>query len=68
MRNVRKSVAGGTLPAKRQLEHEVSRTTPEERQELLKRANILPTVTHKEGLAMKADLSIPWNKLRHLRR
>ncbi len=66
--SVRENVSGGTLPAKRQLAHEVHRTTPEERQELLRKAKITPTVTEEEGLAMKADLSIPWSKLRHLRR
>ena len=66
--NVREAIAGGEEPAKRQLIDELRRTTPEERQDLLKKAGIVPTITHDEGLAMKADLSIPWNKIRHLRK
>ena len=65
---MRESVAGGIVTAKRQLVDELRMTTPDERQEFLKKANIVPTISHSEGLAIKADLTIPWSKLRHLRR
>ena len=69
MGGIRQQVAGGASPAKRQFEDEVLRTTPEVRCQILKNAKICQeTVSPEEVLAMKADLSIPWNKLRHLRR
>ena len=61
--NVREAIAGGEETAKRQLIDELRRTTPEERQDLLKKAGIVPTITHDEGLAMKADLSFHGIKL-----
>lgn len=38
--------------------------TREERQELLKSAGITINFPPEQGLAMKADFAIPWNKLR----
>ena len=62
-------ISGGEKPAKRQLTDEVHRTTPEVRHEILERAKITKeTIEPEEVLAMKADLSIPWSKLRHLKR
>ena len=61
--NVREAIAGGEEPAKRQLIHKLRSTTPEERQDLLKKAGIVPPITHDEGLAMKADLSFHRIKL-----
>ena len=39
-----------------------------ERQALMKEAGFKLEVPEGEGLALKASLGIPWNKLRHLRR
>ena len=47
---------------------ELKSSTPEERQALLIEAKVGPTVKPGEGLAMKAELSIPWSKLRNLKR
>ena len=44
---------------------ELKSSTPEERQA---EAKVGPTVKPGEGLAMKAELSIPWSKLRNLKR
>ncbi len=59
---VRTEMAGGLHSIKRQLIDQLKR------QELLEQAGIGPKISEGEGLAMKAELSIPWNKLRHLRR
>ncbi len=60
-------IAGGESSVNKQLEDKVGRTSPEVRQQILKNAKINENaVSPKEVLAMKADLSIPWNKLRHL--
>lgn len=40
----------------------------EERIALMKEANFTVTIPPDQGLAMKADLNIPWNKLRTMRR
>lgn len=61
-------MTGGSQGVKRQLVDELQLTSPEEREELLKNAYIGPTIKEGEGLAMNAELSIPWNRLRHLRR
>lgn len=53
-----------------QLQHEVKALTKDDRQSLLEQAKIqsfTATVSTNDVLAMKADLSIPWNKLRLLR-
>lgn len=54
-----------------QLQHEVKTLTKEDRQSLLEQATIrdaTATISADDVLAMKADLSIPWNKLRILKR
>ena len=40
----------------------------EERNDLMKEANFNVHVLPEEGLAMKADLCLPWKKLRLMRR
>jgi hypothetical protein len=40
----------------------------EERNSLMKEANFHINVSPEEGLAMKADLCLPWKKLRIMRR
>lgn len=53
---------------KAQLQAEVKMLTSEERQDLLKSAGITVDIPAEQGLAIKADLAIPWNKLRVIRR
>lgn len=54
-----------------QLQYEIKALTKEDRESLLEQAKICnstATVSPNDVLAMKADLSIPWNKLRMLRK
>ena len=51
-----------------QLQAEVKMLSSEERQDLLKSVGITIDIPPEQGLAMKADLAIPWNKLRIIRR
>ena len=51
-----------------QLQAEVKMLSSEERQDLLKSAGITIDIPPEQGLAMKADFAIPWNKLRIIRR
>lgn len=54
-----------------QFQYEVKALSKEDRQALLEKVNIAKstaTVSPEDVLALKADLSIPWNKLRFLRR
>jgi len=67
---LRQKVSGGDLSSARiQLAHEI-RQNRDERDTLLREAGI--TVPHEtpavDILAMKADLAIPWKKLRSIRR
>ena len=45
-----------------------SEVKKEERAVLMKEVNFTVTIPPEQGLAMKADLNIPWNKLRAMRR
>lgn len=54
-----------------QLQYEFKTLTKEDRQSLLDQAGIhdaIATISPNDVLAMKSDLSIPWNKFRTLRR
>lgn len=51
-----------------QLRAEVKSLTEEEREELLQQAGLPVVIPCNHSLAMKADLGIPWSKLRLLRR
>ena len=51
-----------------QLQHELKALSKEDRQSLLHEATDAVAVSNNDVLAMKADLSVPWNKLRILRR
>lgn len=51
-----------------QLTDELRLVPKEERNELMKEANFNIQIPPEEGLAMKADLCLPWNKLRIMRR
>ena len=50
-----------------QLSHEIKKIS-EERALLMKEANFMVVIPPEQGLAMKTDLNIPWNKLRMTRR
>lgn len=54
--------------ARSQLQAEIRHLTKEERQRLLVDAGFTLDIPPGQGLAMKADLGIPWNKLRTIRR
>ena len=51
-----------------QLSAEVKALSKTERQDLLQQAQLPISVPASDALAMKADLALPWNKLRVLRR
>ena len=63
---VRSVISGGDNM--RQLASEVKSLTKAEREELLGDAQLPVVIPTDQALAMKADLAIPWNKLRILRR
>ncbi len=69
LEQVRDAISKGS--SLEQLQHEVKALTKEDRQSLLQEASIADgaaAVSANDVLAMKADLAIPWNKLRILRR
>ena len=51
-----------------QFNNEIKMLPSEEREKIMKEANFSVTVPPEEGLAMKADLCMPWRKLRLMRR
>lgn len=51
-----------------QLKEELKHLTKSERQELLHNAGFTLDISPEQGLAMKADLGISWNKYRILKR
>ena len=51
-----------------QFTDEIKMLPSEEREKLMKEANFSITIPPEEGLAMKADLCLPWRKLRIMRR
>lgn len=63
--DIRSSLSKNDMKA--QLQAEVRALSAEERQDL-KSAGITIDIPPDQGLAMKADLAIPWNKLRIIRR
>ncbi len=66
MECVRELVSSGSSP--QQLTEEVKVLSSNERQKLLTDAGFSTEIAANKGLAMKADLRIPWNKLRVIRR
>jgi hypothetical protein len=62
----RSAVSGGE--GEHLLEREVTTLSIESRKQLLEKVGITLTITEQQGLAMKADLALPWNKMRELRR
>lgn len=51
-----------------QMREEIQHLSKQERQALLHEEGFTLNIPEEQGLAMKADLGIPWNKLRVLRR
>ena len=64
--SVRQIASGGDSSA--QLAAEVKALTQTERDDLLQQAQLPVVIPANHALAIKADLGIPWNKLRILRR
>ena len=53
---------------KAQLHHEIKELSKEDRESLVDSIKCIEiAVSAKDSLAMKADLGIPWNKLRNMR-
>ena len=63
---VRNIASGGESSA--QLKAEIRSLTTEQREELLQRAQLPVVIPTDHALAVKADLALPWNKLRVIRR
>ena len=71
MEQVRGIISKGSSLDQDQLQYEVKALTKEDRQSLLEQALVQSshiTISANNVLAMKADLMIPWNRLRHLRK
>jgi len=64
----REVISGGREGASRQLELEVRALSKEDRQKLLEEAGFGVEMDATQVLAIKADLAIPWYRLRILRR
>ena len=64
--SVRQFTSGGD--SSKQLAAEIQSLTKSEREDLLHQAQLPVVVPVDHALAMKADLAIPWTKLRILRR
>ena len=63
---VRDITSGGDSTA--QLKAEIQSLSKEQREELLAQAKLPLLIPTDHALAMKADLALPWNKLRVVRR
>ena len=66
MSSVRKFISGGEAAV--QLQDEITVLTEEERQEILKSADCTNEISPEETLAMKANLVLPWKKMRIMHR
>jgi hypothetical protein len=66
LQQARKRVSGGESST--QLRAEMDSLTKQERQSLLHEAGFTVDIPPDVGLALKADLALPWRKLRILRR
>ncbi len=64
----RESIGGGRDDARKQLQMEVMAMPKEERQKLMTEAGVGVEMDTTQVLAIKADLAIPWYRLRVLRR
>ena len=63
---LRVSISGGDTST--QLQSEIHALSPEERKEVLKEAQLPIEIPPEHALALKADLGIPWAKMRHISR
>ena len=70
LRDVRQQVSAGDDSAQVQLSNEIKTSTRDVRSKLLQdlQGTVCINVPTETSLAMKADLSIPWNTLRTMRR
>ncbi len=66
MEGCRQLVGGGNSHIL--MTEEVKRLGQDERQKILLNAGLKLEIPSEMGLAMKADLALPWNKLREIRR
>ncbi len=66
---IRTAISGGSgEDTVTQLRSDIRCLSKEERQELLRSAGLPIVIPSDHALALKADLSIPWSKLRVIRR
>ena len=68
MTDQRMSISGGSDDSRKQLQAEVRALPKEERQKLLSEAGVGVEMNATQALAIKADLAIPWYRIRVLRR
>ena len=66
LHQLRDTISGGD--SSRQMQEEIRSLSKGERQKILKEANLTIDIPPEHSVAMKADLALPWNKLRILRR
>ena len=66
MAQIRTSISGGYK--EQLLEREVRALNLQSRKQLLNSAGITHYIPAEQGLALKADLALPWNKMQELRR
>ena len=64
--SIREAVSGGNSTT--QLQSEIRCLSKEERQQLLHKADLPVVIPMDHALAMKADLSLSWDKLRIIKR
>ena len=68
LQEAREKISKGGESAAAQMQDELQSSTKAEREELLKAAGLAPgEIEAGAGLAMKAELGIPWSKLRRRR-
>ena len=65
LHQLRDTISGGDSSSQMQ---EICSLSKGEWQKILKEANLTIDIPPEHGVAMKADLALPWNKLRILRR
>jgi len=66
LHQLRDTISGGDSNC--QMQEEIHGLPKGEQQKILKEANLTIDIPPEHGAAMKADLALPWNKLRILRR
>ena len=66
IRHCRETVSGGGVQnTEKQQETEIKMMGKEQRQKILREAGITLEVTAEDGIAMKTELGVTWNKIRH---